>query len=449
MESERGVSADMNDFSAYPGSIAAALRARWLGQGLDATLLPGDPTLVALLDTMYQASLLREEGVPVQCRVMFADPQTVADGCDDSVGTLHVLTFDQPTPLSAHNLRKLAAAAGFYRAVLGVMMDDDGLLVVWGMLVTGTDWVNRTQETGDKAGGRQNVRLPPNLLVQVLSPGHLIAASGYTRVLESSRGQLHTDGFDPFQSLWLQRRFRSVRETLMSELDEHRKNSESMPPASCRVCDHFIRDVAQATVKRTLRLVRTRRHGGILVYLPTGAGNPGSDESSRLDEWFRFRVRFTADESTLRFRRLIVRLLQRVAVVGDAHGMDLVTWDDCQHMQDAEISQVTEALIEFSHLLADLMSVDGSLVLDHTFQLIGFGGEILGNSHARKIHQALDLEVESYVVEPADTSGTRHRSAYRLVSGCHEALAVIVSQDGDVRFVAQHEGNLTYWPYLP
>ncbi len=95
------------------------------------------------------------------------------------------------------------------------------------------------------------------------------------------------------------------------------------------------------------------------------------------------------------------------------------------------------------------MSVDGSLVLNDDFRLIGFGGEILGESHVRKIHRACDLEADQVIVEPADSAGTRHRSAYRLVDGTRDAIALIVSQDGDVHFVAHHREKLTYWPYLP
>lgn len=50
---------------------------------------------------------------------------------------------------------------------------------------------------------------------------------------------------------------------------------------------------------------------------------------------------------------------------------------------------------------------------------------------------------------PNDSSSHRHRSAYRLVNGLNQSIAVVVSQDGDVRFVAHHNGKLTYWPYLP
>ena len=81
------------------------------------------------------------------------------------------------------------------------------------MVITGTEWVNRIE------GGRfEGPSLPPHLVIQILGPGHLTAASGYSRVLESANGKLLMEGFDPFRSHWLPARFGSVRESLLAEL---------------------------------------------------------------------------------------------------------------------------------------------------------------------------------------------------------------------------------------
>ena len=56
---------------------------------------------------------------------------------------------------------------------------------------------------------------------------------------------------------------------------------------------------------------------------------------------------------------------------------------------------------------------------------------------------------EESISEAADATGTRHRSAYRLIGSVPEAIAVVVSQDGAIRFVAHQGGRLVYWPYLP
>lgn len=420
--------------STYPSTIATSIRSRWSEQAYPKTLLPSDSLLEALVDVVYQASLLREEGDPVRCRVVFSEPKVFADATSDGNHPLHALRFDTPQAYSPHNLRKLAAAAGFYRAMLAVEICESGSLQIWGMIVTGTQWVN------DVRGSQSNgTPLPPNLVIQILGPGHLSAASGYAALLETTGGQLLTDGFDPFRSQWLPQRFAPIRESLLAELSETNATS-----TGTRMCDSFIRDIAQSIVRRVLRLVKNEGHGGMLVYLPDQ-----TRETSIPDEWFRFRVRFQRDDSTLRFRRLMLRLIKRATEVGQALGLAVVTWEDYQEMRDSELAEVDAAMVELSHLVADLMSVDGAVVLDQSFRLIGFGAEILGTRHVQRIHRALDIEAAESIDEPADTAGTRHRSAYRLVNGIADAIAVVVSQDGDVRFVANHQGKLAYWPYLP
>jgi hypothetical protein len=157
----------MNQFSSYPADMATALIKQWRQRDLPAESLPDSTSLTTLFDVSYQATLLREEDNPVRCRIIYASP--------DQLQTLrsvqsrpHVLPFSQPAELTAHNLRKLSAAADFYRAILAVDSDAYGRVVIWGIVVTGTDWVNRVE--GSNFDG---VPLPPNLVVQALGPGHL------------------------------------------------------------------------------------------------------------------------------------------------------------------------------------------------------------------------------------------------------------------------------------
>nr|MDQ3387067.1 DNA integrity scanning protein DisA nucleotide-binding domain protein [Actinomycetota bacterium] len=80
------------------------------------------------------------------------------------------------------------------------------------------------------------------------------------------------------------------------------------------------------------------------------------------------------------------------------------------------------------------------------FELLGFGGEISGNlPDISIIEKALDAEGSKTVKETTTGVGTRHRSAYRLAGALPRALVVVVSQDGNVRFVKRKDGYVTYW----
>lgn len=418
--------------SLYPPDLAAEVERRWTEAGHPPLCMPQSQSLSQFLDIAYQASLLREEGEMVRCRLIYGNPDTFLAWAERAE-ELVVLPFDHPCPLSPHEIRKLAAAAAIDRSLLGVELRD-GNLVIWGLILTGTRWINRMD------GGRYlGHPLPSNLVIQILGPGHLVVGSGHERVLENTSLLLLSSGFDPFLSKWLPARFRSTRTSMLDQLPLAERDD-----SGTRICDSFVKMAAQSVIRRTLSLVRQRKHGGMLVYLPRDI-----IDSPTLHQWFRFRVMFCQEPSTLRFRSVMQRLLARLLVVGKQQQLPIVTWEDYQRLQDTELASLDESLVELAHLFADLMSVDGTLVLDRGFQLIGFGGEILGDLHVLKVHRAHDLEATRTSVESADASGTRHRSAYRLVMSLPEALAVVVSQDGAIRFVANHEGKLTYWPYLP
>jgi DNA integrity scanning protein DisA with diadenylate cyclase activity len=63
----------------------------------------------------------------------------------------------------------------------------------------------------------------------------------------------------------------------------------------------------------------------------------------------------------------------------------------------------------------------------------------------RTVNRALDVEGKRAVQEDTEGVGTRHHSAYRLCSELKEAVAVVISQDGDARFVKWKDGAVTYW----
>lgn len=428
----------MTTRSFYPADLAIALRQRWQQAGHDPSVLPLDRRLERLIDTAYQASLLREEDVPVRCRVLVASPDDPELEAVERAHGIHVIQFSDQSQFTAHLVRKMAAAVGYYRSLIGIQLDTiqsdpkEGLATIWGMVVTGARWVNHTESTVHEA-----TALPRRLVIQILGPGHLVFASGLTRVMETIAGQVLMEGFDPFRSKWLPERFEPFRTALLNKL-----NVASLRNKDVRLCDTFVRDVAQSVVRRVLSLVRGRGHGGMLIYL-------NDEDDSRLENWLRIRMRFKQNEATNRFQQLMLKLMQRALEVGAANGISEVRWTDFLHMRDVSLGKSHDSLVEFSHFLADLMGVDGSLVLNRKFQLIGFGGEILGDSHVSTVERAVDLEAENSVTEQADASGTRHRSAYRLVSSMQDAIVVVVSQDGAVRFVAHRGGRLVYWPYLP
>jgi hypothetical protein len=150
-----------------------------------------------------------------------------------------------------------------------------------------------------------------------------------------------------------------------------------------------------------------------------------------------------------RFRSLVLASLERLARRAAETGRP-ASAESYLHEDDALIAELDEGLFEWSHLIAALSQVDGAVVLTKRFEILGFGAEIAGGLPAvTHVRRGLDLEADSFTTEIVDDVGTRHRSAYRLSEALPGALAIVVSQDGGVRFVNRHRGFVTYWEHGP
>jgi hypothetical protein len=265
----------------------------------------------------------------------------------------------------------------------------------------------------------------------------LLTACEYHRLLELDSGRLIRTGFDPFKAGWLPQHFRPMRQWLQDQLAKTRLEG-------AKVEDCLIRVMAQSVDLRTLSFVRARGHGGMLISLPQEKPN-----LAELSKVLRVRCPFESRPATAHFSELMLRAMSRLSLAGHRHGLTSVKWENYKTIDDRVLSEIDEPFVEFAHLLADMMSVDGALVRTKRFELVGFGGEVLGEKPVTRVFRALDLEGVSSIPEMADSSGTRHPSACRFASEGPESLLIVISQDGAVRFVAARNGQIMYWPYLP
>jgi hypothetical protein len=189
-------------------------------------------------------------------------------------------------------------------------------------------------------------------------------------------------------------------------------------------------------LKRVVATMRSTHHGGTLLVGPP---------ECIADRYLQTTYQFAEGPSRRRFRSLVLEILAAVAERANSVNQR-ASVDIYRLTPDPILAELDEALFEISNLIAALTRVDGAVVLTKRFEILGFGAEIAGDLPVvHEVRRALDLEGETFASEVVDSVGTRHRSAYRLCAAVPEAVAVVVSQDGGVRFVAQHRGAVTYW----
>lgn len=411
----------------YPKELADRTRASWPASsacGRPPRRLP--ERLESILDAAYHASFLRDEERAVTCRILVLPPSELpADGGPPA--SLLPLVFEAPRGFDEHELRRLSPAASMHRALIGV--DDSGdALATWGVVQSGPRWLQASQ------GGRaKEPPMPPCLVVRVARPGHLIVSCGSQLVAELRGGRLADFTLDVFQSQWLQALFAESREATASE---HR--TASAVAMSNPVASELARYVAQQMIKRVLATMRAAHHGGTIVIGPPDCIS---------EHLLRTKYPLRDTPARRRFRALLLSILEtvarRAAACGENPDANFYRADT-----DPRVAELDEGLFEMSHLIAALAEVDGAVVLTKRFEILGFGAEIAGGlPPVDQVRRALDLEGDSYATEVVDAVGTRHRSAYRFCAAVPRALAVVMSQDSEVRFVTRsvRSNVVTYW----
>lgn len=405
---------------AYPRALADFVRRRWSEvrpiEADAACALPPPDALEELISTAYQATLLREEERPVTFRIIVGHPEEFPEHEGPPEG-LHRLTFTKPRPFTEHELRRLSPAAKYQRALIGVERVTDGLQT-WGLLQSGPRWLEGVR------GGRKSLpNLPASkLIVRATGPGRIAIASGPVTLGEIRGGRISEPNSDAFESQWLPKIFHKEKMEMIAAHKEAR--AKATEPWRDLDLESW-RTISQQMMKRVVATMRSAHHGGTLLVLPT-------DRADELLKSGLLRTKYTFQEGPARRR---YRTLMQAALEALVRGQNGDVFD--------------EAIFEIAALVASLADVDGAVVLNKRFEILGFGAEIGGEwQDAPTVMRALDLEGEEREEELVDGVGTRHRSAYRLISREREALALVVSQDGSARFIAWKGDAVTYWDHV-
>lgn len=385
------------------------------------------PLVAQALSIAFQASLTSEEMRPSRFRLLLTPASALPEAGAPNDGVLR-LAFDRDRPLSENELRRLSPAAPFETSLIGAH-EVGGELRIWGLAHSGPAWL------APAWGGRSPV---PNWtfdpIVHVTGPGQLLVRRAGKLIGALERGSLLDEMLDVFDSEWLPALFEREREGVRREHAEQQSHSAS--PTSAE--HSLVGRVGQHMLRRAIQLSRGAHHGGMFLIVDT----PGEATASRFGG-LALKYRVADGEPARRYRTLLLSILERVAAHTDKPS---VGWVDFASDQSPEVERLEEAIFELSRVIAGLSAIDGAVVLDKRLQLIGFGAEVSAELPApERVWRSLDVEGARRVPRSVENVGTRHRAAYRFAQHHPRGLAIVISHDGGVSFVAQREGQITFW----
>jgi Probable sensor domain DACNV len=409
---------------AYPPDLAQYVEDHWP---------PEQPTLVSrdhldeALSVAFQASLTSEEARPTRFRLLVTPANALPENGVPNEGVLR-LKFDESRPLTADELRRLAPSTPFETSLIGAE-PEEGKLRIWGIAHSGPGWLAPTW------GGR---RVVPNWsydpIIHVTGPGQIAVRCAGKLVGALERGLVVDAMMDVFDSDWLPALFAREREQVRNE----HAARQAEEPSPTLVEGSLVGRIAQQMLRRSIQLVRGARHGGMILVVD------GSEEkgAARLDG-LRQKYRFGQDEPSHRYRTLLFRILERVAA---GTSKATVEWLDFAEDSSPDLEKLEHAVFEWSRVLANLTAIDGAVVLDKQFGLLGYGAEVSADLPApSRVWRALDTEGRELVPDDIEHVGTRHRAAYRFARAHPQGLAIVISHDGGVSFVANRDQEVVFW----
>ena len=407
----------------YPPELGRYVREHWPA-GRVLTLSEG--LLDEALSVAFQASLTSEEARPTRFRLLLTPPESLPERGRANEGVLR-LTFDQTRPLNADELRGLSPSVPFETALIGAH-DFGGKLRIWGIAHSGPAWLAPTW------GGRS---LVPNWtydpIVHVTGPGHLAVRCAGKLVGGLERGALVNATLDVFDSQWLPAMF--VRERRQVQEEHAAGQAQSTSPTTAD--PSLVGRVGQHMLRRAIQLVRGSRHGGMLLVAEVPPGTVPELANVAV------KYRFDGSEPPRRYRTLLFQILDRLAA-GTTNAT--VDWSDFARDSSPDLEKLEQSIFEMSRVIASLAAIDGAVVLDKRFGILGFGAEVSSEMPVPlRVWRAVDLEGQQREPAALEDVGTRHRAAYRFVQGQPRGLAIVISQDGGVSFVANVDGDVVFW----
>lgn len=178
---------------------------------------------------------------------------------------------------------------------------------------------------------------------------------------------------------------------------------------------------------------------------PTLISVPSDDAGDLVVPGVTMKYRFVDQDTRRRFRQLILSIVSTLQDDAARLGVAHVDWEFYRQRLDVELRTLEEAVVELAQLMASLAAVDGAVVMNRRFELLGFGGEITVAEPVLQIHRAVDLEATETTAEMVDGVGTRHRSVYRLCHAYPDTLGFVVSQDGGITVVHARDSRVVCW----
>ena len=419
----------------YPYHLAKLVARDLTARGIDA---PPEPVLLKLFETLYFASLKTDEARPCRCTVNYLDPafakqqQTDHSEPDGSM----VVPFETPIAFDVRSLLKLADAADPNVSSIAVFCDDDERLMIWGLVdqeLRYGDWV--------ALDASEDPKRPGLFQANIAGVGNIAAYKNYDLIGALEQNQLIVDYHDV---LWKGPVNARLKENLHQTLAARHPQETTFETVNLieQVKEELLVRWHNAMCRMLFNIEQYGHGGGLLIAPQFPAADVNIKYATKYDRLPRTLIAMAQHQIAKR------QLAGRIAALNLAP-KDLIPYQflteslECE----AELERLKGELLGCVHFIASSSCVDGFVLLDRSLVVHGFGVETRAENDITEVFLAGDAEGTPRLLRPVPLSqfGTRHRAMMRYCNEHEGALGFVISQDGDIRAVMKHQGQLILW----
>lgn len=431
--------------STYPPQLILVIRERCAEfdrrRHSKAPPLPADPALEVLLETAYHASFLSEEGRRPGFRIIYLPPDKRFSDPDPRyyVNDFRRLPFDHSRPYTAVEVNRLAPAAELTRLMLCVHnyseTHEHPELFIWGMLDVGENWWKFVHH--ETSGGRPP---PKALTITSLSPGEIIISTQGEVLASLRNGDIQ---YPEYNALWSgpASDFFLPARTALYDAAVNRLHAQRWDESGND--DNYPHRLYVMFLERILFSILQKRHGGALLLIP----NQISKSDTRITDHLLIKYPCEYDYAW----EILVQSLLNLRRYNALHvplwnGTTKMTQENFQKYSilSSEDEELDEGMKDAAQAIASLTSVDGAVLLNDRFAVLGFGAEVTAIS---PLLSEVAVQVSGQNVRiPIESFGTRHRSVFRFCSSFDQSVGFVVSQDGGIKAVKRVGSDVLLWP---
>ncbi len=389
----------------YPRQMLAACAPEFGFSGLQLDLL-GD-----LVDTLFFASLMRDESESVRVGLVFHDRgsaglRTVLDESPENhehpENAWDVTEIDR-RDFAPQTLAKLSKGIEYGRQ----------LVVVGGR--RGELWIDGVARRSPATDGGNVLRLAAP------HPGAFVIEYGDRELLRFDAGDRRPSPLDVL----------GEPGPVQSRLDAIRRITAVEQPDFSFV---------ESILRRLITTMRATKAGAILAIL----GREPFDDELKAVRYHRADHNVLADHFVEDYRLRMAWLNERVTIIDKDHLTkdELHARDRARESRDRSGRKLQSAIED----VAKMSAIDGAVLAGPALKIYG-SGYLVASKSGRELDVMLAADLQGRDLRPMQSlTGARHKAAYTFAFDNPDGIAFVVSEDGPVKGVMKDGDRVVVWP---